>query len=128
MAQYHFMRQNSTLPSIRMELVEDGGYTYNHNFHECIQAADITFTMTNVDSGVVKVSKSKAYIKLRESDSCEEEYLICYDFKARDTKECGTYEGYFEITFSDDLKSDEHNFPKGVLRMPIREKLYIVVD
>jgi len=126
MAQYFHITQNSTLPSIRLELIEDGRHTFN-KFHECIQAADITFTMVNIDTNVTKVAKGKAYIKLREDDDCTEQYVICYDWKPRDTKECGTFKGSFEITFDPSLKSDEYTYPSGILNMPIREPLYIVI-
>jgi hypothetical protein len=124
---YFYIKQNSTLPTLRMELIDDGGYTYNHRFHECIQGADITFTMVNAETNVVKISKAKAYVKRRNNDSCDEQYVICYDWKARDTKECGTYEGTFEITFSNEMKSDDYESPTGILNMPIRETLYIVI-
>lgn len=126
MAQYFYIKQNSTLPILRMELIEDGRHTFD-KFHEAIQGADITFTMVNVDTNITKVSKAKAYIKLREDDDCSENYLICYDWKNRDTKECGTFKGTFEITFSDDLKGDGYEYPSGVLNMPIREELMIII-
>ena len=123
---YFYIKQNSTLPILRMELIEDGRHTYN-KFHECIQNADITFTMVNVDTNVTKVAKNKAYIKLREDDDCTEQYLICYDWKKHDTKECGTFKGTFEITFDPTLKNDEYEYPNGILNMPIREDLIIVI-
>ena len=55
--QYFYIKQGSTLPTLRMELIEDGRHDFN-KFHECIQAADITFTMTNIDTNVVKVAKN----------------------------------------------------------------------
>ena len=64
--QYFYITQNSTLPTLRMELIEDGRHTFG-KFHECIQGAEITFTMVNVDTNVTKVAKNKAYIKLREN-------------------------------------------------------------
>ena len=126
MAQFFYIKQYSTLPTLRMELIEDGKHTY-HKFHECIQSADITFTMVNIDTNVTKVAKGKAYIKLRENDDCTEQYVICYDWKAHDTKEAGSYEGTFEINFNGNIKNDEYTYPKGLLNMPIREKLYVVV-
>lgn len=126
MAQYFYIKQNSTLPTLRMDLINDGRHDFR-KFHECIQAADITFTMVNVDTNVTKIAKAKAYVKLREIDSCEEEYMICYDWKTRDTKESGTYKGTFEITFSKDIKNDNYSYPSGVLNMPIREELTIVI-
>ena len=124
--QYFYIKQGSTLPRIVMELIEDGRHTYNH-FHECIQDADITFTMVNIDTNVTKIAKAKAYIKLRENDDCTENYVICYDWKARDTKEAGSYRGTFEITFNGDVKNDEYTYPSGILNMPIREELLITI-
>ena len=126
MAQFFYIKQNATLPTLRMELIEDGRHDFN-KFHECIQSADITFTMTNVDTNVVKIAKAKAYIKLREGDGCTEQYVICYDWKARDTKECGTYNGVFEIEFSDKINNDNYTYPSGLLNMPIREELTIII-
>ena len=127
MAQYFFLNQNSVLPRLVMEVVEDGRHDY-HKLWECIQAADITFTMVNADTNVTKVAKGKAYIKLRENDDCTEQYVICYDWKAHDTKEAGTYEGTFEINFNGNIKNDSYTYPSGLLKMPIREKLYIVIE
>jgi hypothetical protein len=108
-----------------MELIEDGRHDF-HKAHCCLQSADITFTMVNVDTNVTKVAKEKAYIKLREGDDCTEQYVICYDWKPRDTKEAGTYLGSFEITFNP-IKGDDIEFPDGILNTPIREDLYITI-
>lgn len=124
---YFFLKQNSTLPRLQMELIEDGKHDFN-KFSEAIQSATITFTMVNVDTNITKIANGKAYIKLRENDSCTEQYIICYDWKAHDTKEAGTYEGTFEIEFDGNLKNDLYTYPNGILRMPIREKLYIVIE
>ena len=110
-----------------MEVIEDGRHDYN-KLWECIQNADITFTMVNADTNVTKVAKAKAYIKLRENDDCTEQYVVCYDWKAHDTKEAGTYEGTFEINFNGNIKNDSYTYPSGLLKMPIREELYIVIE
>jgi len=124
--QYFYIKQGSTLPRIQMELIEDGRHDFN-KFHECIQGADITFTMVNADTNVTKVAKNKAYIKLRENDDCTEQYVICYDWKKHDTKEAGAFKGTFEITFSPSLKNDSYTYPNGILNMPIREDLMIII-
>ena len=124
--QYFYIKQGSTLPTLRMELIEDGRHDF-HKFHECIQGAVITFTMVNVDTSVTRISKAKCYLKLRENDDCTEQYVICYDWKERDTKEAGTYRGIFEITFDPSLKNDDYSYPVGILNMPIREELIISV-
>lgn len=124
--QYFYINQNSTLPTLRMDVANDGRHDF-HKIMECIQGADITFTMVNVDTNVTKVAKGKCYIQLRDVDSCDEQYVVCYDWKPRDTKEIGTYKGTFEINFNGDVKNDEYIYPKGMLGMPIREDLMIVV-
>ena len=124
--QFFYINQNSTLPTLRLELIEDGRHDYN-KFHECIQAATITFTMVNVDTNITKIAKGKCYIKERETEGCVEQYVICYDWKERDTKEAGTYKGTFEITFDPLVKNDAYDYPSGILSMPIREELMIII-
>ena len=124
---FFFIKQGSVLPTLRMELIEDGRHDFG-KFHEAVQDSEIIFTMVNVDTNVTKVAKGKAYIKLRENDDCTEQYVICYDWKAHDTKEAGTYEGTFEINFNGNIKNDSYTYPSGLLKMPIREKLYIVIE
>ena len=123
--QYFYITQNSTLPTLRMELIEDGRHDFN-KFHELIQTANITFTMVNRETGVTKVAKMPAYIKARENGGCVEQYVICYDWRKHDTKEEGNYLGEFNIEFGE-LKNDEYDYPSGNLRMPIREDLLIVI-
>jgi len=122
-----YIKQNSILPHIRMELIEDGRHDF-WKFHDCVQNADITFTMTNLNTGLVKILNAPCYIKLRENNGCTEQYVICYDWKQRDTKEKGLYEGVFNIEFGDDIKSDVTTYPSGLQIMPIREKLLINID
>lgn len=124
--QFFYIKQGSTLPRLVVELIEDGRHDY-HKFHECIQNATITFTMINADTNITKVANGKAYIKLRESDDCTEQYVICYDWKTHDTKEAGTYIGSFEITFNGDIKNDSYAYPSGLLKMPIREEIAVVI-
>jgi hypothetical protein len=126
MAQFFYLNQGAVLPTLRMEIIEDGRHDF-HKFFELVQNANITFTMVNADTNITKVAKGKAYIKLRENDDCTEQYVICYDWKAHDTKEAGTFIGTFDIDFSGDLKNDEYTYPKGLLKMPIREPLNIVI-
>ena len=123
--QEFYIKKDSVLPTLRMELIEDGRHDYN-KFHELIQTANITFTMVNRETGVTKVAKMPAYIKARENGGCVEQYVICYDWRKHDTKEEGNYLGEFNIEFGE-LKNDEYDYPTGNLRMPIREQLMITI-
>ena len=127
MLQTFYIKHNATLPTLRMELINDGLSDFR-KFHQAIQNAEITFTMVNDDNGMTKISNAPAYIKLREDNTCFEEYLICYDWKKRDTNEIGNYTGTFEITFGTIKNDDGTTYPKGVLIMPIRESLRIVIS
>lgn len=113
MTQQFFINKDSILPTLRLELIYDGRHDYN-KFWDAIQNSDITFTMTNVDTNVIKVANGKCYIKLREIEGCVDEYVICYDWKKRDTKEKGTYEGVFTIKFNDTINNENTDitYPK----------------
>ena len=124
--QTFYINQNSELPILRMELIIDGRNDFN-KFYDAIQDASITFSMTNVDTGIMKVANAPAYIKRKDNDGCVEEYVICYDWRKRDTKEIGTYEGVFTIHFNGNIKNEEITYPKGDLIVPIREKLIITI-
>ena len=120
-----YIKKNSLLPTLRIELVEDGRHSYN-KFFELIQNSSITFTMVNRETGVTKIAKAPAYIKARENGGCVEQYVICYDWRKRDTNEEGNYIGTFNIEFGE-LKNDEYTYPKGNLIVPIREDLLITI-
>ncbi len=125
--QYFFLKKDSTLPHLRLSLIDDGRNTFRH-FNESIQNADVRFTMTNIDTNVKKVSNAPCEIRLADKDTCDEEYVICYEWKKRDTNESGSFEGVFEIDFKDGVKSNDTVQPKGLLNMPIRERLLITIE
>lgn len=125
--QQFFINKDSELPILSMELIYDGRSDYN-KFWDAIQDSKITFTMTNVDTNVIKIANAPCYIKLREVGGCVEQYIICYNWKKRDTKEKGTYEGIFTIHFNGNLTSETTTYPSGDLIMPIREKLMITIQ
>lgn len=123
--QEFYIKKDAVLPRLVLELVEDGRHSYN-KFHELIQTANITFTMINRETGVTKIAKAPCYIKARENGGCVEQYVICYDWRKRDTKEEGNYIGTFDIEFGE-LKNDEYTYPKGNLIVPVREDLLITI-
>lgn len=121
-----YIKQNSVLPGLRMELIDDGRHSFR-SFHESIQNATVTFSMTNVDTNVKKISNASCTVQKRDIDSCEDQYVICYDWKARDTKEAGTFKGVFTIEFGQITSEDGTEYPTGKLLMPIREELDITI-
>ena len=127
--QYHYINQYSTLPKLRIELINDGRYDYGKSyiFNNAIQNADVTFTMRNVKDDTLKISKAPCSIVLADQDSCDERYIIEYEWKKRDTNEKGEFIGRFDINFKDDIKEEGIKYDKGNLIVPIYEELCIMV-
>ena len=117
--QEFYINKNSTLPLLKMELYNDGRTDFN-KFFEMIQNSTITFSMEDVDTGVLKIANEPAI--LLPKDGCgTDEYFICYKWKARDTKTSGRYKGYFKIVFGEVYGGE-------TLIVPIQEELVIVVQ
>lgn len=125
--QEFYINKGSVLPELRMELIYDGRHDFN-KFYEAVQNANITFTMADYSTGVIKIANAPCKLKPREGDGCVEEYIICYEWKERDTKKPGIYKGQFTIDFLGDLTSDGVEYPSGKLVMPIREDLMINIQ
>ena len=116
-----FINQNSILPPLKMELINNGRNDFS-KFFEKIQNATIKFNMYDVTNNVKIIANSSADIELK-CDSCdiggdEKEYYIVYNWKSRDTKKVGKFNGEFIIEFLDGT---------GTLIAPIRDKLFINV-
>ena len=65
MEQEFFLNANSTLPTLRMEVINDGRHSF-WKFHEAIQNAVVTFSMKNVDTDILKISKAPCEIVLAD--------------------------------------------------------------
>ena len=127
MTQDFYINNNSTLPVLRMELINDGRYDFYRSdvINKALQDAVITFSMKNVDSGLWKISNASCNLMLEDSNGCEDRYLIEYQWKPRDTKEPGIYQGFFTISFNGNISEYGVDFPQGKLIMPISEDLII---
>lgn len=127
MAQYFNINSNSTNPSLRVELVDDGKYDFftSHIFNTMIQSSDVTFSMWD-ENDVLKISKARCEVFVSETSGCEPRYIIEYQWKPKDTRKKGTYYGRFEITFGS-VKEEGQVFPIGNLILPIHEDLIIIV-
>lgn len=116
-----FINKNSTLPKLKMELINDGRNDFR-KFYEKIQNATITFTMYDVETKVKKISCSQADIEMSIANDCDNTetptYYITYQFTENQTSKYGRYNGYFTITFLDGT---------GTLIAPIRDELFINV-
>lgn len=129
MAQIFRINKNSTLPRLRMELINDGRYQFLKSglFNKAVQNAKAYFSMTDED-GKLRISKAEASILFAKNESCEDICIIEYAWLPRDTKKSGKFKGSFEIEFLDDIYQEGVDFPSGNLIMPIHEELIIYIQ
>jgi len=112
-----FIKQNATLPVLKMQVVKDGRSGYLQ-LMEDLAVSTIFFTMVEVETGIPKIVSAPAEIvNLILPLGAEPEYYIYFKFSSRDTNTPGRYVGQFLI------KNDEGN-----LILPIREELYINIQ
>ena len=113
-----YIKKNSTLPVIKLEVVKNGRNDYN-NFMDMIEVSSIFFSMVDVETGIPKItSRPGGFVEKTSMDpNAEPEYYIYYQFTSKDTNRVGRYEGEFMLRNSD-----------GVLILPIREKLNINIQ
>ena len=110
------INKNSTLPVLKMELIQDGRNDFE-SFFLAIQNANIFFNMSDAITGVKKIGMRPATLSLVTPESCVgEEYYLTFQFTTQDTMKAGRYIGEFVIEFLDGT---------GTLIVPIRENLFI---
>ena len=111
-----FINRESTLPLLKLELIQDGRNDFN-KFFDLIQNANISFSMSDAITGVKRIGKKTAGVSLVTPVSCVgEEYYLTYQFTEKETEKAGRYIAQFQIDFLDGT---------GTLIVPIREQLYI---
>ena len=126
--QYFYIKRGATLPTLRVELVLDGRYDFmkSYQFNNAIQNADVFFSLRD-EHNVLKISKAPCNIVVSEESSCEEKYILEYEWKEKDTRKPGVYKGTFEIVFFKDLTEEGQIYQNGKLIGPIYEELIIEV-
>lgn len=112
-----FIKQNATLPILKMQVVKDGRSGYIQ-FMESLEVSTIFFSMIDYETGIPKiVSAPCEIVNLELPLGATPEYYIYFRFTSMDTDTPGRYQGQFLI------KNDE-----GDLILPLREELYINVQ
>lgn len=114
-----FIKKDSTLPILIMEVINDGRTDNYKKFNEDLVNATIRFSMKRESDGLQKIVMNNAYItdKLLNNPDSPKEYYIYYKWSLRDTNESGRFIGEFTITTKD-----------GDLICPIREQLFININ
>lgn len=126
--QCFYINKNATLPTLRLELVNDGKYDFikASNLYNAIQNADVFFSMSD-EHGVLKISEAPCNIILAGEGTCDERYVIEYRWQERDTKKCGHYKGKVKIVFKGDIYESGAEYDSGTFIGPIYEDLDIFV-
>ena len=125
--QQFVINKNSTLPYLEIEPVHDGRHNYK-KLYLAIQASEVTFSMSDMESGIKKIANAPCHIVPFNDETCEEKYKIQYRRKKSDTNKEGVYIGQFKIKFNSDITADGMIFPKGELIVPIAEELQIIIN
>jgi len=127
--QNFIIRQFSKLPSLELELINDGRYDFQKSLiNEALQDSTVTFSMKDEETGLLKVAKAEANIVLANEEGCDEKYILQYKWKDRDVAKKGIFDGWFEIKFNGDLiNCDGTQYPEGNLIVPVEEELRIII-
>lgn len=111
-----FIKQNSNLPVLKMDVVMDGRTDVHKNFYNNLENAKVRFSMKSEENGMQKIFMKKGLfaLKTKTNPDSPKEYYVVYKWGEKDTNKKGRYIGEFLIIFDD-----------GELITPIRENLYI---
>ena len=127
MQEFHILR-GSTNPVLQMELIMSGRHDYRRSvINEALQDSEVTFSMVSEETGIFRISKAKADV-VSVMEGCEEKFVIQYRWTERDTSLSGVYDAWFDIKFNGNLRSDEAEYPKGNLKVPIENRLKIIIS
>ncbi len=109
-----FIKQNATLPTLRVEVVKDGRSDFAQT-QEFLNQTEILFSMVDIVTGQPKIVGAPCTTELLdETDENISKYLIKYQFNFRDTKNQGRFKGTFRI---------QNN--QGDIVLPLTEDLFI---
>ena len=111
-----FINQNSELPILMMQVVNDGRTNAYQTYNAELDNAVIRFSMKEEVTGIPKILMGNAFITnvTLVNPDAPTQYYIYYKWTKRDTNRKGRYIGEFSITNA-----------SGELIAPIRETLYI---
>ena len=115
------IRQGSSQPILKLELIDDGKNDKS-SFNELLINADIRFEMYEYQTEVPVILNAQCNLTTRTKlfNETTDEYYIVYQFTEDDTSKIGKYEGKIIIQFK-----DVNGNPTSKLILPVKEKLYI---
>jgi hypothetical protein len=103
-----FIRKNSTLPIIEIDLIKDGRLDFNY-INSNLSGSTIYFSMKDIDTQVYKVLNGVCVVN-QETNS------VYYQFTKKNTLRTGRF--ICEFSF---------NNSQGVINLPLRDSLYVTI-
>jgi len=111
-----FIKKNSTLPYLSVELFVDGGTQYR-NITDNFSSSTITFSMMDEESGIFKIlDKPVSVVENYTTGDGLKSYRLKYQFTKKETSKIGNFIGIFKIKNSN-----------GVYQLPIINEVKISV-
>jgi len=111
-----YIKQNSTLPILKMEVIKDGRSDYNLN---SFLSASTTFLISLYDKSndTFLFASKECYVTSEYSDfEGKDLYYLNYQFSNKDTLKTGRYEVQISIPSE-----------QGIILLPLQEKYYVNV-
>lgn len=121
------INKDSTLPHLEIEPILDGRHSFGKLYY-AVQAATVTFSMTNIETNVKKIANSPAQIVFFDDGGCENKFKIRYVWNKRDVNESGRFKAQFKIKFDGNITKEGMDFPTGELIVPIQEEIIVCIN
>jgi hypothetical protein len=118
-----FIRQGASEPILKMKLIDDGKNDKS-SFNDSLELCDITFEMSNIETGEPEILNSECQITTRNKkyNQTTDEYYIVHRFTESQTQNIGKYEGKVIVQFL-----DTNLQPTTKLILPVKEKLFVTI-
>jgi hypothetical protein len=113
--------QNSTRATLKYILTQLDREDYDLT-DEKLENVAVTFSMVDRETGVYKIANVEGRLIINRDrpsfpDECE--YTLAYDFKLRDTRKSGVFDGEFKLDFLGDNC--------GKLTLPVHKPIQIII-
>ena len=109
-----FIKQNSTLPVIKLKIFRDGRTSFQ-DFNNLLTGSTITFSLKDVDNNTFRIIDDTANLEIINTGDGYEFYVY-YQLSKKITKKVNSYIGEFKISNN-----------QGELILPIRNQLVVNV-
>jgi hypothetical protein len=118
-----FIKKDSTYPILKYPLIQKIREEYDIT-DDMLENVAVTFSMIDTDTGLYRIANTAAnlvYNNDRVNFPDEELYTLIYNFKLKDTKKSGIFNGAFVVDFLG-------NQACGKIKLPINGYIDIIIS